>query len=126
VTFLTVKPRVCPDPSNPHGLPTVRHCATPFAASAAILGYNADRRPHFVDTPSATANAVFSIVDGVLLKTAGLPRVAGDLVSIRESWRQLADRVPTLEVNEQHFELLAAAYANIRIDGAVTSCSRPT
>jgi putative ABC transport system permease protein len=49
------------------------------------------------------ATAVFSIVDGVLLK----PLAYGEsqrLVSLRETWRQLSDRVSTLEVNEQHFE----------------------
>jgi predicted permease len=47
--------------------------------------------------------AVFSIVDGVLLK----PLAYGEshrLVSIKEIWRQLAERIPTLEVNEHHFE----------------------
>src|SRR4029077_9100025 len=47
--------------------------------------------------------AVFSIVDGVLLKPLAF-RESGRLVSIKESWRQLALRTPGLEVNEQHFE----------------------
>src|SRR6266542_569687 len=47
--------------------------------------------------------AVFSIVNGVLLKP--LPyRDAHRLVALREIWRQFADRIPTLEVNERHFE----------------------
>jgi putative ABC transport system permease protein len=47
--------------------------------------------------------AVFSIVDGVLLKPLAY-RESGRLVSIREIWRQLADRIPVIEVNERHFE----------------------
>ena len=47
--------------------------------------------------------AVFSIVDGVLLKPLAY-RESHRLVSIKEIWRQLADRIPTLDVNEQHFE----------------------
>ena len=47
--------------------------------------------------------AVFSIVDGVLLKPLAYPE-SERLVGLKEIWRQLADRIPTLEVNEQHFE----------------------
>jgi putative ABC transport system permease protein len=47
--------------------------------------------------------AIFSIVDGVLLKPLAY-RESQRLVSIREAWRQLADKIPVLEVNEQHFE----------------------
>src|SRR5262249_4615910 len=47
--------------------------------------------------------AVFSIVDGVLLKPLAY-RESQRLVSIRESWRQFADKIPTLEVNEKHLE----------------------
>jgi putative ABC transport system permease protein len=49
------------------------------------------------------ATAVFSIVDGVLLKPLAYHE-SHRLVSVRESWGQMASRVPTLEVNEQHFE----------------------
>src|SRR5438270_13899503 len=47
--------------------------------------------------------AVFSIVNGVLLEPLAY-RESHRLVSIREVWRQLADKIPVLEVNEQHFE----------------------
>lgn len=47
--------------------------------------------------------AVFSIVNGILLKPLAYPE-AERLVSMREIWRELADRVPALEVNERHFE----------------------
>src|SRR5512135_1112984 len=49
------------------------------------------------------ATAVFSIVDGVLLKPLAY-RESNRIVSVREVWRQFADHFPTLEVNEQHFE----------------------
>src|SRR5882757_3551371 len=49
------------------------------------------------------ATAISSVVDGVLIKPLGYPE-AERLVSIREIWRQLADRMPVAEVNEQHFE----------------------
>lgn len=47
--------------------------------------------------------AVFSIVNGVLLEPLPFPAPAR-LVALREIWREMADRAPTLEVNERHFE----------------------
>ena len=47
--------------------------------------------------------AVFSIVDGVLLKPLAYPD-SHQLVAVKEIWRQISDRIPTLEVNAQHFE----------------------
>src|SRR5262245_46169452 len=47
--------------------------------------------------------AVFSIVEGVLLKPLAY-RESHRLVSIKETWRQYASKIPVLEVNEQHFE----------------------
>ncbi len=46
--------------------------------------------------------AVFSIVDGVLLKPLAY-RESHQLVELRERWEQLADRPTGIEVNEQHF-----------------------
>ena len=47
--------------------------------------------------------AVFSVVDATLLRP--LPFAdAGRLVAIREIWREVIDRAPSLEVNERHFE----------------------
>ncbi len=47
--------------------------------------------------------AVFSIVDGVLLKPLAY-HDSHRLVAVREIWREVANRIPTLEVNERHFE----------------------
>jgi putative ABC transport system permease protein len=49
------------------------------------------------------ATAVFSIVNGALLKPLAY-RESHQLVSVREVWRQRSERTPTFEVNEQHFE----------------------
>jgi predicted permease len=47
--------------------------------------------------------AVFSIVNGVLLKPL-VYRESHRLVAVKEMWRQPAGRTPAHEVNEQHFE----------------------
>ena len=47
--------------------------------------------------------AVFSIVDTTLLKPLPFDD-AERLVAIREVWREILDRAPSLEVNERHFE----------------------
>src|SRR5262249_40417893 len=47
--------------------------------------------------------AVVSIVDGVLLKPLAY-RESQRLVSLKETWAQLARQISSLEVNEQHFE----------------------
>ena len=47
--------------------------------------------------------AVFSIVDGVLLRPLAY-RESHRLVSLKEIWQQFRQRMPELAVNEQHFE----------------------
>jgi putative ABC transport system permease protein len=47
--------------------------------------------------------AMFSIVDGVLLKPLSYPQ-SERLVTIGEVWQQFRDRLPWLAVNERHFE----------------------
>ena len=47
--------------------------------------------------------AMFSIVDGVLLKPLSYPE-SDRLVTIGEVWYQFKDRIPRLPVNERHFE----------------------
>jgi len=49
------------------------------------------------------STAVFSIVDGVLLKPLAY-RESQRLVSIKEIWHGFAPRLRAIEVNEQHFE----------------------
>ena len=47
--------------------------------------------------------AMFSIVDGVLMKPLSYP-APERLVTIHEVWQQLVDRMPTAPVNARHFE----------------------
>jgi putative ABC transport system permease protein len=80
----------------------------PFDLRDAVRGLRRDRAYALtvIFTLALTigaTTAVFSIVDGVLLKPLAYAE-SQQLVAIRETWRQLADRIPVLEVNEQHFE----------------------
>src|SRR4051794_37306369 len=80
----------------------------PFDLRDAVRGLRRDRAYALtvIFTLALTigaTTAVFSIVDGVLLKPLAYVE-SQRLVTIREIWRQLADRIPVLEVNEQHFE----------------------
>jgi predicted permease len=80
----------------------------PFDLRDAVRGLRRDRAYALtvIFTLALTigaTTAVFSIVDGVLLKPLAYAE-SQRLVTIREIWRQLADRIPVLEVNEQHFE----------------------
>jgi predicted permease len=61
-------------------------------------------------TLGATA-AVFSIVDGILLKPL-VYRDSERLVALHEVWHEVADRVPTLPVNERHFEYWRSSVRN--------------
>ena len=47
--------------------------------------------------------AAFSIVNGILLKPLAFPDPS-QLVTLREIWKEFADRAPTVPVNERHFE----------------------
>jgi predicted permease len=55
--------------------------------------------------------AIFSIVDGVLLKPLAY-RESHRLVAVREIWRQFSSRSSSLEVNERHFEYWRAHAAS--------------
>jgi macrolide transport system ATP-binding/permease protein len=68
------------------------------------------RAPGYSTTVVATlalaigaTTAVFSIVNGVLLKPLAY-RESRRLVALREVWQQFSDKVSSLEVNAQHFE----------------------
>src|SRR5437899_3739650 len=61
-------------------------------------------------TTGATT-AVFSIVDGVLLRPLAY-RESHRLVAIKEVWREFAGQYPVVPVNEQHFEYWRA-YAHV-------------
>src|SRR5581483_5683457 len=82
--------------------------ALPFALRDAVRGLRRDRGFALivVCTLSLTigaVTAVFSIVNGVLLKPLAYPDPSR-LVTIREVWRQFKSRSPAIEVNERHFE----------------------
>jgi putative ABC transport system permease protein len=47
--------------------------------------------------------AAFSIVNGILLKPLAYPE-PGQLVTLREIWREMSLQASTLEVNQRHFE----------------------
>jgi len=65
-------------------------------------GYSATVVATLALTIGATT-AVFSIVNGVLLKPLAY-RESTQLVSLREVWQQMSRVAPTLDVNEHHFE----------------------
>jgi putative ABC transport system permease protein len=82
--------------------------ALPFALRDAVRGLRRDRvfALTVVVTLALTigaVTAVFSIVDGVLLKPLDYPDPAR-LVTLREIWRQFDGKSPSYEVNERHFE----------------------
>jgi putative ABC transport system permease protein len=79
-----------------------------FDLRDAIRGFRRDRLYALIVVATlaltvGATTAVFSIVDGVLLKPLSYP-APERLVSVREIWHQFVDRSPTLEVNERHFE----------------------
>ena len=79
-----------------------------FDLRDALRGLTRDRLYSFITvlalalTIGATT-AVFSIVNGVLLKPLAY-RESHQLVEIREVWREIGKLYPTVPVNEQHFE----------------------
>jgi putative ABC transport system permease protein len=80
----------------------------PFDLRDALRGLRRDRAYALTSVVTlavtiGAATAVFSIVDGVLLKPLAY-RESHRLVSLKEIWRQFAQRIPALDVNEQHFE----------------------
>src|ERR1041384_443808 len=66
--------------------------------------------------------AVFSIVNGVLLKPLAY-RESHQLVAIREVYRQVEAQYPTLPVNPRHFDEWRRSATTFR--RSPSSCSRP-
>src|SRR5262249_26821890 len=95
-------------PADTHSPPHPPHPPVPFDLRDVLQALR--RTPGYTLTIAATlaltigaTTAVFSIVDGVLLKPLAY-RESQQLVSIKEIWNQLAGRIPSIEVNAQHFE----------------------
>ena len=83
----------------PRWLPSVRHTLNGIRHSP---GYSATVVLTLALTVGVTT-AVFSIINGVLLKPLAYPD-ADRLVFLRETWRELTDAGETLPVSERHFE----------------------